>query len=620
MISQLDRTLDSNLLHVELYSRPFKKSFLNESVDGVQNTDGGVLKERGKGFTHQQHHHHTQNTFQIGNEDAGYQPSRAALRQFAQTQNDTSFHIGDEGCGDDHEVAINESKATSTTAKTIVPNAQSNRKTESPIRRKTSKRCFPRKSTVHNPPFGIQQDLLCESSNSQANQQNMDLNQSRETVAGRDAHVEVDVDSLECYNKTDSISDDQNNFHMILNNREILIDKENQRPEETDSITVCQELGTKDPKAHLEDQQPTFVGDNAVNPTENLKSHLEEQRTVVDINAVKPTTMKIGEDGNKVESTSITCNNPSFRVHKTSARNIVSAQKLGFAAPSGDYNEGIIRNKVQFKERLQEIKQSLKRSNHQDHHDHQSPSTIDEYPLHPTQYPCPGLPLTNNDFIDGVARINEDDGPAIIKKPDPKELHRQVYYQSVLDAEKSMQEKLQNDRQNAIERGGLTILDSSVVSPLPPKQLHKLTYESADRQQQQRQQQRAAAEQWATVQKMAESRARRKHFHTQSRLVYGSDSIGACTTPPTLPPPSSPQFVIKRSEPVALSLGYRLCGIDDAVVDKAVLSPPAFSSEVTPQNSSEMLLDGMLDQMSFEDDSMAVDVGSDCCTEVNEVY
>ena len=88
MISQLDRTLDSNLLHVELYSRPFKKSFLNQSCgatdDNSPATDavvidgdldvigeeqvGGVLKEKSKDFGgHYNHnnllHHHTRNIF-----------------------------------------------------------------------------------------------------------------------------------------------------------------------------------------------------------------------------------------------------------------------------------------------------------------------------------------------------------------------------------------------------------------------------------------------------------------------------------------------------------------------------------------------------------------------------
>ena len=587
MISQLDRTLDSNLLHVELYSRPFKKSFLNQSFgaadDNSPATDavvidgdldvtgeeqvGGVLKEKSKDFCgHYNHnnllHHHTRNTFQIGNEDAGYQPSRAALRQFAQTQNDTSFHIGDDGCNggeENHQIAIDE-----TTTKTLASTKVSNRFC------KTSKRCFPSNSTVHNPPFGIQRDLLlCESSNQQS-QQNMD-NQRKETVED-DQSLEIDLQE----DKGDETLNDQDSINMVLNENdgEQNIDKENQRPS---PVTKC-DLVTKDPKVGLE-VRSTFNDVNTVNPN------------------------KIGD------RPSSSCN--TFKIHRASTQNIMSAQKLGFAAPSGDYSDGIIRNKVQFKERLQEIKQSLKRNGSPrcEHQEtvNQSPSTIDEYPLYPTQYPCPGPPLTHSDLDDDDAK-----NKIITKKPDPKELHRQVYYQSVVNAEKSMQEKLlQNDH---INERGITILDSS-VSPLPPKQLHKLTYESADRQQhQQQQQQRVVAEQWASVRNLAESRARRKHFHTQSRLVYGSESMEAY--PPKQQLSSSPRFVIKRSEPIALSLGYRLHGIGNCdTYNNAGLSPPAFSSEVTPQNSSDMLLDGMLDQMSFEDDSMAVDVGSECGTE-----
>ena len=106
MISQLERKTDTaRMLHLELLDKPLKKPL--QASEGPRSQHDA--------------------TFQIGNEDAGVQPARSALRQFAVTQNNTSFQIGTE-------------KEENTS--------------QTPL--KTSKKYFPKDATISNPPFGVE--------------------------------------------------------------------------------------------------------------------------------------------------------------------------------------------------------------------------------------------------------------------------------------------------------------------------------------------------------------------------------------------------------------------------------------------------------------------------------
>ena len=506
MISQLDRTLDSNLLHVELYSRPFKKKAFIVGEEGQDR------------LPHPRHHTH--NTFQIGNEDAGYRPSRTALRQFAQTQNDTSFHIGDGEDGEDQQqIAIDESSAPSRSSC------------------KTSKRCFPRRSTVDNPPFGIQRD----------NRDYKNMSQKK-----MDIPTVIVVAAEEEVNKK-SIFDDNSKAKIIDPG-----EKENRRPDKTANNNNHAATVDEDPSAFLEEQK---------------------------------------------ENQSSSCS-PRFKVHKTTARNIVPAEKLGFDVSSSDFCGGIPRNKVHFKERLQEIKQSLRRNSNNPENMENIVQPVSADCHYHSHYPYPGSPLSP----DVQEEKERDEQSRIVKKPDPKELHRQVYYQSVVEAEKNMEEKrIEKDQQQNFD---MSTNEDSVtgieydVHPSPPKQVQKLTNESGARQE--------TTGGDRTLKNAVKTTARRRHFHAQSRFVYGSETVEALPSPLL-----SPSFLNKRSEPIALSLGYKLCDMDDG---SASQPPPALTSEVTPQNSSEVLLDDiLLDQMSFEDDSIVGDGSSNISIEAGQV-
>eukprot|EP00111_Clytia_hemisphaerica_P008823 TCONS_00025788-protein len=400
MISQLERRLNGDLLHLEFFNRNLKKKDTERDQRNA--------------------------TFQIGDEDANYKPSRVALKQFGKTQNNTSFHIGDDEDNDDPFGEI-------------------------PL--KTSKRYYPRDSTVHDPPFGVEKTM----------------------------------------------------------------EKENLKPIPTSP----------------------------------------------------------------------------FKLQRTCPQKIVPAQKLGFTAPRSDY--GLTQNKELFKERLQEIKKSLISNSLI-----QLPVTDPDQQL--TKWNFRRQRTLSDPSLNYTEQCHDDtDLPRRVKKPNAAELHRQFYYQSVLNAEKSKQEReLLDEEQRArvdfLTPNGSAIQDS--VPPAPsPKELQKLTYQSEQRDKRR--------------QKKQLKHNAYKNFYF-SNLAYGSDNLPESTPPP--PAPFGRSFSESggrshhRSEPISLSLGYRLCDLDPGRHD-------SLSSEI---DSMEDVFDRMSVQSSGSDEqkaSMMVDSEISCCDE-----
>ena len=398
MISQLERRLNGDLLHLEFFNRNLKKKHSERDQRNA--------------------------TFQIGNEDANFKPSRVALRQFSKTQNNTSFHIGDD---EENEELFGE------------------------IPLKTSKRYYPRDSTVHDPPFGIEKTM----------------------------------------------------------------EKENFKPIPTSP----------------------------------------------------------------------------FKLQRTCPQKIVPAQKLGFTAPRSDY--GLTQNKELFKERLQEIKQSLI-----------SNSLIQLPVTDPDQQPTKWHFRRQRTLSDPSLNYTEqcqDDAelPRRVKKPNAAELHRQFYYQSVLNAEKNKQERERLEEEQQQMRVGFHTPDGSTLPPAPsPKELQKLTYQSEqkDKRRQKKQLKHNAY----------------KNFY-YSNLAYGSDNLTE-NTPPH-PAPFGRSFSESagrshhRSEPISLSLGYRLCDLEPGRDDSLSSEP----------GSLEDVFDRMSVQSSGSEEqkvSMLVDSESSCDDEV----
>jgi len=536
MISQLGRTsMDSELLHLELFEKRIRKPVCVITAD-VAGGDGEcctVLRDQNEA------------TFQIGNEDANYKPARASVRQFEVTQNNSSFCIGT--TSDDLPAFKTHQDLSKTNKKSFSPKDLRVVKRPPPVNLHiggkptiqtqfkrveplimadqqlaldTTKRYFPKDTTVDKPPFGIQASF------DEANQEENKLEPL------------VMVDNPQYVNTT------KRHFP-----KDTTIDKPPFGIQA--SFDGSKHEGNK-LEPLLMAENPQFV---------NTSKRYFPQDTTIDNPPFCVGEGSVKQQNDREQANSKPLFSP-FKLQKKSTQKIVSVQRLGFTTPRSDI--GITNNKEQFKERLHQIKQSLaSSSNHQLSDIDLLHGSAGSSRLSARRHRTLSDPsLNHTETCDELPARSSSRG----KKLNSKDLHRQYFHQSMMEAVRSKSDKEKSSGPARTRFLSVDVTSQSETSrpPPSPKEIHKLTYESQQLEQ--------------TERKSVASPNAYKNFH-HSNVIYGSenniDSLGERTRSN------------KRVDPVALSLGYRYCDLD------------SYGSVVASENDSTSDFDDVFDGMSL---------------------
>ena len=517
--------MDSDLLHLELFEKRIRKPVLVTVDDGDECYT--TLRDQNEA------------TFQIGNEDANYKPARASLRQFEETQNNTSFCIG---------ITSDDLPVTET------------RQQQDSL--KTNKKCFPQKDlrVVKRPPFSVKidekQTSPLPSEPLIMADQKLTLNSTKRSFP-QDTTVDKPPFGIQS-----SFADKKEAKleHLVMaENPQYVITTKRYFPQDTTvdkppfGIQASFDNGNNEenePEPLIMAENPQFV---------NSTKRYFPQDTTVDNPPFCVDEVSVKEPNNGEQASLKHLVSP-FKLQKKSAQKICSVQRLGFTTPRSDI--GITNNKEQFKERLQQIKQSLtSSSSHQLADRDLSHSPVGSNRLSARRHRTLSDPSLNQ--TETCEELPSRPG----KKLNSKDLHRQYFYQSMMDTERS---KSGREKPSGLARARFLSVDITAQSetsrpPPSPKELHKLTYESQQLEQPER--------------KIVASPNAYKNFH-HSNVAYGSESNIA-----SLGDRARPN---KRVDPVALSLGYRYCDLN------------SYGSVVVSETSSTTSdLDDVFDGMSL---------------------